>query len=154
MLVDIELRPMLKPPGIQIAENPHARLLQASLHHVGRHWCLHHKAGAQARLQVTGFGGDHATQRHAEDAGALGIQMPTQDAVGIGSVQAVKLVQREDSILREVGNDAVLESLSVQGRRVCDRPDALLEEKIQLILRQSGDLASIWEGHFCSSVRL
>ena len=59
-------------------------------------------------LQVTGFGADDATQRHAEDASALHIRMPDQDAGGIGLVQAGKLVQREDSILCEVRDDAVL----------------------------------------------
>ena len=110
MLHDITVRPTLEPPGVGIARDPHGRLLQARLHHIGRHRSLHHKAGAEAMLQVTGFGSDHATQRHAEDASALHIQMSGQDVGGIGLVQVGKLVQREDGILREVRDDAVLDS--------------------------------------------
>jgi hypothetical protein len=154
MLHDVTVRPTVEPPGVGIARDPHARLLQARLHHIGRHRGLHHKAGAQAMLQMTGFGTDDATQRHAEDAGALHIQMPGQDAGGIGLIQAGKLVQREDSILCEVRDDAVLQCLAVQRWRVCDWADALLEQSIQLIFRQSTDLASIWKDHFGGGIRL
>lgn len=88
--------------GRGVPGDPHGRLLQTRLHHVGGHGGVHDQPRPQARLQPADFAHNDAAQRdtEGEGVGAPQVQPSSQDAVRVGAVHRAELVHQFATGLR------------------------------------------------------